>query len=825
MLGQDDIQNKKHGFLTGNKVYYIGGVYLSQHCNQNETIGLTHPFHHDLRSRGTGIATYDGVGSGNDFSGWEFHRATKVLYGSVVTDEMRWENPAPSRMFWRPDKMITEYNLTSPWLQGDFDGWCQDWAEGSSSGTGLGKSFWVDLTKDECWGHCDDDEACNQAVFEAATATAKAQCWIGVNQMTDAPTSSRCPTCADVCHSKSPRVLPVNIREEKFISSTDVVSTIIKSDRPVTLEFTGRSFSGDAGGAGKVVELHGECTADVISNSIRVLEGGTVKAQVGQNPDVFLDAKLMYDGMSGVISASRPMENLTFAEVSPGVCGYTFQVKVDSAGTVLSWTMHDDYQAALKAVREVLAGSEKYMTAKTAKMNGVLNNVVPYFRCSDNDMVKVYYFLWSIYLMYFTQGDQGMQTIPHTQSAVNNFLGMHRFDAVFQIRAGAWTSPAYHDFYANGNVLVWSKLLEYRRQEQLPDNFGTTWASGCYGPETIAHVDGACEIFEHSGNMTFLAQAYAFYKTLFWEGIGGKHFNYAYDAVLCLNRMAELLGHPEDASHWNASVGMDSVQDMLKNQWQLDTPNMFGSTSGGMSWSNVAAAGMSMFPREWVELMARHWLDNSDQGFLTEIGLSRVALKDWTPDNDVFAFVPDGNWYMLRPLYQHHVDDLANKFTLRHLKKYNMEWGIPVAPEARNSDRTLFGDQYNNFNAGKLLLFLEGIGGLSYSVREDSFTFADNLPLEWTFMEFQVPVQKDGAISWVKARAERTAGRKTVTVESSPFGNLLVQPWAEGKEVASSTPSGAVPDAPIGHVGWHFTDGQATVSLELMGSQPEEAWV
>ena len=31
--------------------------------------------------------------------------------------------------------------------------------------------------------------------------------------------------------------------------------------------------------------------------------------------------------------------------------------------------------------------------------------------------------------MYFTRGDSGMQTMPHTQSAVNNFLGMHRFDA------------------------------------------------------------------------------------------------------------------------------------------------------------------------------------------------------------------------------------------------------------------------------------------------------------------------------------------------------------------------------------------------------------
>ena len=60
MLGKDDIQGKKHGFLAGNKVYYIGGTFLSQSLAENETIGLTHPFYHDLRSRGTGIAHHEG---------------------------------------------------------------------------------------------------------------------------------------------------------------------------------------------------------------------------------------------------------------------------------------------------------------------------------------------------------------------------------------------------------------------------------------------------------------------------------------------------------------------------------------------------------------------------------------------------------------------------------------------------------------------------------------------------------------------------------------------------------------------------------------------
>merc|ERR1719334_745593 len=121
--------------------------------------------------------------------------------------------------------------------------------------------------------------------------------------------------------------------------------------------------------------------------------------------------------------------------------------------------MHDDWSTAQSEVQEVIYDPEKKLGDKTQNMNQILNDVVPYFRCSDEDIVRVYYYLWSLHLMYYTQGDSGMQTYPHTQTAVNNFLGMHRYDAVFQILVGSWTNPAYHDYYANGNVLCWSDLL------------------------------------------------------------------------------------------------------------------------------------------------------------------------------------------------------------------------------------------------------------------------------------------------------------------------------------------------------------------------------
>ena len=388
---------------------------------------------------------------------------------------------------------------------------------------------------------------------------------------------------------------------------------------------------------------------------------------------------------------------------------------------------------------------------------------------------------------------------------------------------GSWTNPVRHDFYANGNALVWSELLPYRQGSSLPDNFGTTWASGCYGDEMVGHVWGACQIYEHSGNKTFLNMSYAFYKELFWaEGLGGL-FGLGVDSALCLNKMAGWLGMPGDAAHWNASVNMAGLNRSLHDQWEKDTPNMFGSTNP-MSWTNIAPAAIDAFPREWLVAMAENWLDNP-QGFFGDVPLARIAVKDWAAhDPDPFAIVPDANWYMIRTLFKHNVNKYANKFTLAHLAKYNMEakWGgIPVAPEGRLKDNALFGDQFSNFNAGKILLFLEGLGGLSYSAVDDQFTFADSLPAEWDFLEFQVPVGivGGGGGAWVKARAERQcqAGKvvKTITVDGNPFKTRNVRPWTEDATVTGSSPAGASMNQTVGHADWRVQDDGLTAVLKL----------
>ena len=279
--------------------------------------------------------------------------------------------------------------------------------------------------------------------------------------------------------------------------------------------------------------MNGSCVHEETTNSIQVTENGRVIAKVSERPVVEKEAALMYSGLTGVLSSSLPLENVQLEEISPGLCGYTFSLPLDSDGLDLSWTMAEDKQEAVRAVQEVLADTIKFRREKTDRMNDMLNNLVPYFRCSDEEVVKVYYFLWSLHLMYYKDPAQGMRSMSTTQTAVKNFLGLHRYDAVFQIMVGSWVNPQYHDYFANGNVLSWADTMPYRREDTLPDNFGVSWVSGVYGASTIAHVQGAWQVYQHSGNKTFLEKSYQFYKDLFWDGIGGKHWLYAYDSGLC----------------------------------------------------------------------------------------------------------------------------------------------------------------------------------------------------------------------------------------------------------------------------------------------------
>ena len=107
------------------------------------------------------------------------------------------------------------------------------------------------------------------------------------------------------------------------------------------MEISGQSF-----GIGNrhIINLNGKCYSNVAANSIVVVEGGLVMAKVSVNPVIEKEARLMYDGMSNVLSSNQIFENVTLYEIEAGICGYTFTVPLTlDEPTTLSWTMNDDW--------------------------------------------------------------------------------------------------------------------------------------------------------------------------------------------------------------------------------------------------------------------------------------------------------------------------------------------------------------------------------------------------------------------------------------------------------------------------------------------------
>ena len=665
---EQEIQGRKHGFLAGNVTYYIGGFHASWNPIEDETIGLTHPFHHDLRSRGVGLLESELTGSehtgtGNDYSGWEFYKDTRVLYGSVVIDGKRYENPKPKSMRWRPDRIICKYEL------GD-----------------------------------------------------------------------------------------VSIREDKFIAANDAAVSIITASKPVTLEFSGHSFYHR-----KSISSSASIKVDDENNALVISEGGSVKSR----PDPEGRERTgpnVYTGMTTVLSASSDItESATIRRDEKGVQHYTFAVPCDSKGMAVSWAMNDARHIAIRSAQDVVRNRTSWMAAKTAEMNRQLNEEIPWFRCPDKRFVDIYYYLWSLYLMYYIDVGKGWELEPHTQTAVNNFLGIHRYDASFQIKVGAWTSDQPR--YAYGNVLTWKHLTKNGRFRELPnglrmisDNKGISWHSGAYGAETSEHVLGAWQIYEHTGDVDFLKQCYeSHFETLFRKQLSVFAMN-QFEVAETLEKIARLIGNESDVKHWQELIRRDKkhIREMFDVRWEVNgVANYFAAPSNGLIMTNGFWAMRSpFFPRKYAKPMVDAWALNKEDGFYGKffpLAMSKQSMRKFATDVDhSFGYTPDTAYFVLDGMFRQGLSREASELTLNHLANYNFhaQWKIPVAPEAYDRDVNLFGDQYSNFNAGKILLYLEGLAGLNYSIPSQRLTINPALPASWDWMEVRLPI----ANQWTKIR-------------------------------------------------------------------------
>jgi len=184
-------------------------------------------------------------------------------------------------------------------------------------------------------------------------------------------------------------------------------------------------------------------------------------------------------------------------------------------------------------------------------------------------------------------------------------------------------------------------------------------------------------------------------------------------------------------------------------------------------------------------------------------------------------------------MFRQRLGEPALQLTLNHLTHYNFnaEWNMPVAPEAYTRSGKLFGDQYSNFNAGKLLLYLEGLAGLEYSIPDNRLVLHDTMPTNWKWMEVRLPIRMPGgkktcwpAIRYERSESERDGDNRTeitksIRVTECPL-RITIEPWSEEKRVieSESQPSnGRKPSATrFPHYSRYvFDEGQSSASVKL----------
>ena len=588
----------------------------------------------------------------------------------------------------------------------------------------------------------------------------------------------------------------VTIREEKFISSKDAAASIITSSKPITLRFEGHSFY-----VRHSVSSNASVRFDSSTNSILIREGGTVRSL----PDPDRPERIgpcVYQGMTTALSSSKDFsKTLKLDRDDRGVWKYSFEIPCDSQGTTVSWSMHDDPNIAKNTGRETSLLAPALLKEKTVKMNNILAQEIPQFRCSDSKFEDIYYYLWSLHMMYYINVQKGWEMENHTQSAVNNFLGIHRYDACFQIKVGAWARDKPR--FAYGNVLTWKHLVENGRYREtngghifLSDNKGVGWHSGAYGGELAEHVLGAWQIYQHTDDRDFVRKCYqGYFRKVFWKNLVGFAMNDA-EVGKALEKMAVISGNNSDVDHWKKRINQDPkhLRLMFDQRWEANGHKDYfmGGRDGMLMTTAFWAMRSKHFPREYAERLIHTWALNKERGFFGEFFPLAMAKKSMSffnsADDQSFGYTPDTAYFTLDGIFRQGFPRIASDLTLNHLKNYNFhkEWKIPVAPEAYKRDLSLFGDQYSNFNAGKILLFLEGLGGLSYSIPDNIFKVKDSLPIDWDWMEFDIPIGNQSG--WTQVRYERKKGllgeeKKSITVSNCPL-RLKFEPWLENRELS-----------------------------------------
>jgi hypothetical protein len=440
--------------------------------------------------------------------------------------------------------------------------------------------------------------------------------------------------------------------------------------------------------------------------------------------------------------------------------------------------------------------------------------------------------------MYYIEVGKGWLQYPHTQTSYHNFMGLHRHgSSLFQGRVGNWM--VNKDYYAYGNYRHWENFVPFSPgQGKLSAMGGQAFATKHYGSST-QFPETAWNCYLKTGDYDFIEGVYTnIYKPLFWNGILASHEK-KIDAVKSLYKMAVLTGD-SDPDHWlgMASQGQDRLND-LDSGWERNNnfPYIYKANSepNPLSITSFFYMQGSDFPHLWATQMTDYWGANEEYGFFGDPALGHVpvlttALANWEEISTNFAVTADGSYQAITGMFEHQTGLNAVKILLGHLKGYNysQDLDMPTAPECLNISMQFNNNMFSNFNAGKILLILEGLCGMDYSVVDSTFTISDTMPTEWSYMDVMVPIGDGDQADWVDVQVERAPSGgdivKTYSVEDCPLDTLKINAFLEEREIASATNTNYTYDHDDYH-GYALYDAfsgssDPTVTLTLSDTSP-----
>jgi len=609
------------------------------------------------------------------------------------------------------------------------------------------------------------------------------------------------------------------ITEEKFISENDVLTTIITSNKDIIIEFEGESFwdsrlipqfDGDI-----ETTVSQSCTStinfDQQSNAVVLLENGTAmtKPTWGQPA---LVGDMMYSGLNFVFSSNESIQDFEHSTLDEGNIGYSFSIDIPAFEAVaLTLSVDDDRETALNRITADLTDINYVRDEKTIMINNLLNEEIPYFRCSDSDVVETYYFLWSLYFMYFTNLNEGWESYPHTQTAVNNFMGLHLWDSWAFCGAGSYVANQWD--WSFGNALSWKHMVQFKNENNfLPDNFGTHW----YSPTTRMNFDGAVgqiwKQYIHSGDLQFLQTAY--HELLRPLYIDNDSKAVGVNESQELKMMASELGENSDVTYWE-SIENREVDRFLNNKWPW-LLSQYDNDSWKNNWHVAELRNNALTPEMTSDFIDNYVL-STERGFISPNGINTRSAD--SPPNGIFRASSISCWLGVDGVFKQGKDLGGIAITLNNYDAMYRDYGYPVAPEAWDENNKAWGSRYYNWDIAMVLPIIEWIGGTNYSIIDETFTYAPHLPDSWDFVEMKVPVVITDITNWVHTKLERTDVNNHVelqhSVKNNPLQNTKIFPYNDKRTIIEKTSSANENTDENGELFFMDSNGQVDVLLKV----------